>query len=289
MNSDGTKMVSVASNLNTNQQHSIWELLRNTALVTSCLFTNIAAFILLARSHLYSENLTGQQVWIIGLTVISGVALLRCLGGFPSNTDRSRFAKYSWYLQSFTIFQIILLLSVTTRSTEPFAAVAMFALISEAFWWIQNYRNGKSTDTIITKDLSLDYDIQADLESRLLRSLEKHHVEHDRQCNDAELPDHASQFWVRTVDIHGETISASQRVQFTTAQRHQHLHLSFVPGLPSIPHVKATLLEGPDVEITVAEKQDFGIRLDLKLNHTYEEPVEVLVQIEIFAEIRQAA
>ena len=63
-------MVSVASNIDTNNQHSVGDLLRNTAFVAPCLFTSIAAFILLARSHLYTENLSGQQVWLIGLSVI---------------------------------------------------------------------------------------------------------------------------------------------------------------------------------------------------------------------------
>lgn len=281
-------MVSVASNVDTNNQHSVGSLLRDTAFVAPCLFTSLAAFILLARSHLYTENLSGQQVWLIGLSVISGVAVLRWLSGFPT-TNRSTLARCGWYLQSLTILQIVLLLSVTTESSHTWGLVLVLAVVSEVLWWRQNYRRSRFREINLVVDRSLENVIENELEARLLRSLEQNSPDGDRQWKDGELPDHASQFWVRSVDLHGESISASQRIHFTTGQRYRNLHLSFVPELPSIPHIEATLLEGPDVDISVGEAHRFGVRLELKLRQRYEEPVEVLIQLEVFAEGKHAA
>ena len=77
-------MVSVVSDINTRRQYSIFELLRNKAFSIPCLFSSFAAFVLLARSHLYANDLNEQQVWTIGLGVVSGVAILRWLCGFPA-------------------------------------------------------------------------------------------------------------------------------------------------------------------------------------------------------------
>ena len=282
-------MVSVTSDINTSRQHSFFELLRNKAFAVPCLFSSFAAFLLLARSHLYVSELKESQVWTIGLGVVSGVAILRWLCGFPADPNRSLSAKWGWYLQSLTILQIVLLLSVSTHSAAALGPIWLFVFLSESIWWGQNYRRRQNAMTALLNETALGYVIEDDLEDRLLRSLEDHSENHSTQRNNREIPDHASQMWIRSTDIHGETVSASQRVQFAIGQRHQNLHLSFVPELPSIPYVEATLMEGPDVDIIVGEVQQFGLRLDLKLGQIYEEPVEVFVQLEVFAEARQAA
>ena len=282
-------MVSVISDINTSRQHSIFELLRNKAFAVPCLFSSFAAFLLLARSHLYVSEMNESQVSSIGLGVVSGAAILRWLCGFPTDPNRSLSAKWGWYLQSLTTLQIVLLLSVSTHSATALGPIWLFAFLSESIWWSQNYRRRQNTMTTLPNETPLGYVIEDDLEDRLLRSLEDQSGNHSTQRNNSEIPDHASQLWIRSADIHGETILASQRVPFATGQRHQNLHLSFVPELPSIPYVEATLLEGPDVDIIVGEAQQFGLRLDLKLGQIYEEPVEIFVQLEVFAEAKQAA
>ncbi len=281
-------MVSVVSNLKTGRCTSTTEYLRNTALVVPCLFACLAAFLLLARSNLYTDTLTQQQTWLIGLGILSTVAILRTAIGLPANDRRSLLAKCSWYLQSLTILQMVLLLSVTSQSASATGLVWAGALLSESYWWIRNYKY-QPVDRPTEPHTDLSYTIENDLEARLLQSLDAAPEKKESAWNDGEIPEHANQFWVRSVDIHGESISASQRIQFEAGQRHQNLHLSFIPELPSKPRVEATLLEGPDVELIVGESHDFGIRLDLRLKQVYEEPMEVLVQVEVFAEAKQAA
>ena len=281
-------MVSFASNLKTSRCTSTTELLRNIALVVPCLFIVLAAFLLLARSHQYTDFLTQQQTGFIGFGILSTVAILRLAIGLPANSRRTLLAKCSWYLQSLTTLQMALLLSVTSQSASTVGLVWTGVLLSECYWWVKNYKYQpviRPTESQTT----LSYTIETDLEARLLQSLNATPQIEEQSWNDGEIPEHANQFWVRSVDVHGESISASQRVQFEAGQRHQNLHLSFIPELPAKPRVEATLLEGPDVELIVGESHDFGIRLDLKLKQIYEEPVEVLVQVEVFAEAKQAA
>lgn len=281
-------MISIANNLETSRCTSTTDFLRNTALLVPCLFACLATFLMLARSHLYTDILTQQQTWLIGLGILSTVAILRTAIGLPANDRRSLLAKCSWYLQSLTILQMALLLSVTSQSVSATGSIWAGALLSESYWWIRNYKYQpivRPTPPLI----NLGYTIENDLEARLLQSLNQASLKEESAWTESEIPDHANQFWIRSVDIHGESISASQRIQFEAGQRHQNLHLSFIPELPSTPCVEATLLEGPDVELIVGESHDFGIRLDLKLKQIYEEPVEVLVQVEVFAEAKQAA
>ena len=88
---------------------------------------------------------------------------------------------------------------------------------------------------------------------------------------------------------HTHPESVSKTGLFAAGQRFQTIHLAFIPELPGIPHVDATSLEGPSVEIMVGEVQRFGLRLELKLTQIYDEPVEVVIQVEVFAESSQAA
>lgn len=281
-------MVSVASNLKTSRCTSTTELLRNIALVVPCLFVVLAAFLLLARSHQYTDFLTQQQTGLIGFGILSTVAILRLAVGLPANDRRTLPAKCSWYLQSLTTLQMALLLSVTSQSASAAGLVWTGALLSECYWWIKNYKY-QPVIRLTESQTALSYTIETDLEARLLKSLDAAPQIEEESWNGGEIPEHANQFWVRSIDIQGESISASQRVQFEAGQRYQNLHLSFIPELPTKPRVEATLLEGPDVELIVGESHDFGIRLDLKLKQIYEEPVEVLVQVEVFAEAKQAA
>ncbi len=281
-------MVSIASNLKTSRCTSTTELLRNIALVVPCLFVVLAAFLLLARSHQYTDFLTQQQTGLIGFGILSTVAILRLAIGLPANDRRTLLAKCSWYLQSLTSLQMALLLSVTSQSALAISLVWAGALLSECYWWIKNYKY-QPVIRLTESQTTSSYTIETDLEARLLQSLEAAPQIEEESLNDGEIPEYANQFWVRSVDVHGESISASQRVQFEAGQRHQNLHLSFIPALPTKPRAEATLLEGPDVELIVGESHDFGIRLDLKLKQIYEEPVEVLVQVEVFAEAKQAA
>ncbi len=282
-------MASMASDTQANPTYSLIAALRNTALVVPCFFTSAAAFLLLARSHLYTDPLQPQQALLVGSGVIAVTAILRLLSGFPTASNKSAIAKCSWYLQSLTVLQVMLLLLVTSESPQNLAALWTLALGTESAWWILNHRHGQPAVRPQAGSDFGDHHIENELENRLLRALEETSVDESSTWSQGEMPDHANQFWLRTVDLHGESILASQRVQFHPGQRHQNIHFSFVPGLPSIPHVEAISLEGPDVEISVGEKQDFGIRLDLRLSRVYDEPVEVLIQIEVFAESQKAA
>jgi hypothetical protein len=94
---------------------------------------------------------------------------------------------------------------------------------------------------------------------------------------------HAQQSWTRFSDESGESITAIERVLFEPGQRHQTIHFSFVPSLIAIPEITTHIVEGPPASIRIDEMQTFGARLELKLSQKYEEPVELIIQIEMVA------
>ena len=286
-------MTSVTRKLDRAPHQSAADLLRNWALVIPCLFTSFAAFLLLARSNLVSVRLSPFQTLALGFGALIVTGGLRWCCGFPKSPNRSQLAKWSWYLQSLTVLQLTLLISLSSTDTQAVSLLGVFTVASETLWWVSNCRfNPVMIRTHNSSDAT--YPIELELEARLLQSLETNSnslnsVALTTEWSESELPEEASQSWVRFSDTQGESIMATQRVLFESGQRHQTLHLSFIPGLPSIPIVDATALAGPDVTILVGETQDFGIRLDLKLSETYDEAVDVLIQVEIFAEAKQAA
>ncbi len=282
-------MNSLASERPCERPPSFLDVLRNTSVIIPCLFACFAAFLLLARSHFYSTPLHTTQAVTIGLGTILGIGCLRGLCGLPSKPFRSPLAKWGWYLQSLTLLQVSLLLTVTSAQSEATAIVWVLSVVNELVWWTVN---GRQARPVLASPAVTDHVIEEDIEARLLKSLENSGAV-DSPMGAAgtlsEIAEQTSQSWIRSQDEYGESISASQRTLFAAGQRFQTIHLSFIPELPGIPHVDATSLEGPNVEIMVGEVQGFGLRLDLKLTQIYDEPVEVVIQVEVFAETSQAA
>ena len=281
-------MNSLASESAGERPTSFLDVLRNTSVIIPCLFACFAAFLLLARSHFYSTPIQTIQTIAIGLGTIFGIGCLRGLCGLPSKPARSPLAKWGWYLQTLTLLQVSLLLTVTSAYSEATAIIWVLSVVNEVVWWTVN---GRQAPPATTNPAETDHVIEEDIEARLLSSwklLIPSIVQWERLGHLVKSPQ-TNQSWIRSRDEYGESISASQRTLFAAGQRFQTIHLAFIPELPGIPHVDATSLEGPSVEIMVGEVQRFGLRLELKLTQIYDEPVEVVIQVEVFAESSQAA
>lgn len=282
-------MNSLASESAGERPTSFLDVLRNTSVIIPCLFACFAAFLLLARSHFYSTPIQTIQTIAIGLGTILGIGCLRGLCGLPSKPARSPLAKWGWYLQTLTLLQVSLLLTVTSAYSEATAIIWVLSVVNEVVWWTVN---GRQTPPVTTNPAETDHVIEEDIEARLLSSLgTSDSVDSPVGAvgTSGEIAAQTNQSWIRSRDEYGESISASQRTLFAAGQRFQTIHLAFIPELPGIPHVDVTSLEGPSVEIMVGEVQGFGLRLELKLTQIYDEPVEVVIQVKVFAESSQAA
>jgi hypothetical protein len=93
------------------------------------------------------------------------------------------------------------------------------------------------------------------------------------------LPADVQQQMTRTVEDGVDTLSVLQRVHFEKGERTTNVHISVCPPFAATPtSVEAFLLEDADVEIKIAEKQSYGIRLELRLTGKDEAAFDATVQ-----------
>ncbi len=75
-----------------------------------------------------------------------------------------------------------------------------------------------------------------------------------------------------------ERVSGWLRVPLCAGQRTASIHLAFCPPFPKTPVLDVERLDGPEARIKTAQVLPHGVRLDLKLRHAAEEPLDVLLQ-----------
>ncbi len=68
------------------------------------------------------------------------------------------------------------------------------------------------------------------------------------------------------------------RMPFAAGQRTASVHVAFCPPFPKTPELAVEQLDGPPTRIKTAQLLPYGMRLDLKLNWTAEEPLVVLLE-----------
>lgn len=75
-----------------------------------------------------------------------------------------------------------------------------------------------------------------------------------------------------------EQLAGWLRTTFAAGQRTGSIHVAFCPPFRAAPEVAVTQIDGPEVRIKAAQRQPYGVRLDLKLAAAAEEPVVLLLQ-----------
>jgi hypothetical protein len=91
--------------------------------------------------------------------------------------------------------------------------------------------------------------------------------------------ENATQWVVRRRDPDaGEVIEGWVKCGFEPGQRHTTAHLAICPPLAATPVCYAEASDGPSCQVKVAQALPYGVRLEIKLDRTAEEPCEVLVE-----------
>ncbi len=98
----------------------------------------------------------------------------------------------------------------------------------------------------------------------------------------SEVDESATQWLVRRREpAGGETIEGWVRVPFESGQRHANAHLAICPALAAAPACYAEPSDGPPCQVKVGQVLPYGVRLEIKLDETADEPCEVLVEFSI--------
>jgi hypothetical protein len=83
---------------------------------------------------------------------------------------------------------------------------------------------------------------------------------------------------VRTRSPEGiETIEGWLRASLAAGQRTASVHVAFCPALPVPPEVAVEQVDGPPARITAAQTLPYGVRFDLKLAESHDEPCEIVL------------
>ena len=267
-----------------------------TGSTTSTLFTVVrrggmfatALFVILAQAALIARNPTGTATLnpsllyatLFGILCINGCIRLCTFN--PRDSQASWLSRVVWVTPSIISFETFIVISNATVSNSLIVMAGLFLVVVECNWWIvslrrQSTERPQQTTAVKQQRLLVDTIDSPPAFTPSILSL-------DATSEAATtLVTHAQQSWTRFSDESGESITAIERVLFEPGQRHQTIHFSFVPSLIAIPEITTHILEGPPATIRLDEMQTFGARLELKLDQKYEEPAELIIQIEMVA------
>ena len=78
-----------------------------------------------------------------------------------------------------------------------------------------------------------------------------------------------------------EAIEAELLVEFAAGERETSVHLPIHPVYPGMPVVECEPLDASDVTVTVSTVQPYGVRLQVKRNGTFNEPLKVPIGIAV--------
>ena len=242
-----------------------------------------ALFVILAQAALIARNPTGTATLNPSLLYATLVGILCVNGGIrlctfaPRDPQAFWLSRVVWVTPSIISLETFMLISNATVSGSLIMMTGLFLLVAECNWWIVSLRRQSSKrsqpTTVIKQQLLFD---SIDSPPAILSrddTIEAKTI----------LATHAQQSWTRFFDESGESITAIERVLFEPEQRHQTIHFSFVPSLIAVPEITTQIVEGPPATIRLAEAQTFGARFELKLGQKYEEPVELIIQIQMIA------
>ena len=95
----------------------------------------------------------------------------------------------------------------------------------------------------------------------------------------SEFDGRLTQILQRGVDEQGnEMFWGTIRADFAAGQRSQSLHLAFCPPFDSLPELTVDRAEGPAANVSVAEVQSYGARIEVRLGGVLPEVTEVTLE-----------
>lgn len=259
---------------------TLFTAVRRGGMLAIALFVILAQAALIARHPADAVTLDPSILYatLAGILGINGC--IRLCTFTPRDEQASWLSRIVWITPSIISLETFILISNTTLISSLVMMTGLFLVVVECNWWIVSLRNKsseRSQPTTNFKQQLLFDSIDTPVKPATILPLD------DTIETAATLRTHAQQSWTRFSDESGESITAIERVLFEPGQRHQTIHFSFVPSLIAIPEITTHIVEGPPASIRLDEMQTFGARLELKLSQQYEEPVELIIQIEMVA------
>ena len=264
----------------TDSTNTLFTAVRRGGMFAMALFAILAQAALIARHPVGTVTLNPSVLYatLAGILCINGC--IRLCTFSPRDPQASWLSRIVWITPSIISLETFILISNTSLSSSLVVMAGLFLIVVECNWWIvslSSKSSGRPQQTTIIKQQLIFDTIDTPAVAATILPL-------DNSIETATtLLTHAQQSWTRFSDESGESITAIERVLFEPGQRHRTIHFSFVPSLIAIPEITTHIVEGPPASIRIDEMQTFGARLELKLSQKYEEPVELIIQIEMVA------
>ena len=290
-------MSAIASNSRLSRPSKLLGTIRLGIMSVPACFAVFAGALLVARTPGY--QLTPSTSFIC--LAVTGIIVLNCLIHACTyhlwDQQANLFSKIVWFTPSIITFEALILVTHNAANDRIVGLTWLILFTCETIWWIIPLRTiqdpAAREQPTTGKLLSQDEGAHRHLHPVTIASqsvpatlINQTESEVGTSCV---LAREATQTWTRYEDETGESIAAIERILFQPGQRHQAIHFCFVPSLPAIPTINTTIMEGPRARIQIGNAQSFGARLEIKLSQTYEDPVELIIQIEVIAQRPVAA
>ena len=259
----------------------LFTVVRRGGMFATALFAILAQAVLITRNPAGTTTLNPSFLYatLVGILCINGCIRLSTFN--PRDSQASWLSRVVWVTPSIIAWETFILISNATVSSSLVVMTGLLLVVVECNWWIVSLRRQSSKrpqqTTIIKQQLLFDT-----IDSPPAFAADILPLDNTNEIATT-LALHAQQSWTRFSDDSGESITAIERVLFEPGQRHQTIYFSFVPSLIAVPEITTHIVEGPPATIRLDETQTFGARLELKLGQKYEEPIELIIQIEMVA------
>lgn len=224
------------------------------------------------------EPLQPAALLTAGALIAGAVAAIRV--GWSRTKPRD-----DWTMMGVTsLAAMSLFASLCLPGTSPAViAVASLMLAAEesCFWFraIRRARNRRPVAADVESQGSIDVDMTNDVASETDNPLAESDYEESFGLETMPGNEVTQQIIRARTAEGGEIVTGRLRACFSAGQRTGSVHLAFCPSLESTPKVEIEQIEGPSARIKTAQVLPYGIRLDVKLASSCDEPTDILIQL----------
>ena len=228
----------------------------------------LAAFLFVAMLLVVQRFVSASQpldpVAVITLVFIGGLGALLARQlqgrGVVGNTNLQR-----WGILVLPGLCLVLLgvaVSSPGMSWTAFIIVWLFIVAEESFvWWRERFR-------FLTPTRRESHGANREVARR-------QRAEEPAAQSFEELPDNATQTFVRTREADVETVAGTVRADFQPGERTVYAHIGFCPPLARAPEIEVEQTDGPEAAIKLAQVLPHGARFDIRLQRANDEAVRV--------------
>jgi hypothetical protein len=250
----------------------LWRRLVAAALL---LVMSFSVLLLMRRLSGAFQPLGGMSLVAVMLGLVACGAVLR-LGGVA--VHRSDWRSSGWASQLLSSFCLLLVGgALTIPGSPPWALVLLWAgiLAAETAWWgCFLWRSPRVSRPIALRRFRPRGRVPEDVARDVTRA------QRDMSDRIGALSDVTQQLTRSLEHDGGETLHGLVRAEFAPGERLRQVHIAICPPMAAAPELRAVLVDRPAATVKVAQRETFGVRLEVRLAAAVQQTERVTIEFQ---------